>query len=66
MLMKNIQWNPSNTDTIGPQLCVWNIEAFILEASSIILVGVAMHIHAVECYKSVFQSFSLLYAGKED
>ena len=51
---------------IEPPLCVWNIEAFILEASGIILVGVAMHIHAVECYKGVFQSFALLYAGKED
>ena len=25
----HLQWNPSNVDTIGATLCVWNIEAFV-------------------------------------
>ena len=34
----------------------------ISKASGIFLVGVAMHTHAVECYKGAFKSSPLLYA----
>ena len=29
LLMKILQWNPSNVDIIKPPLCVWNIEASV-------------------------------------
>ena len=35
------------------------------EASAKFPVGVAMHIHAVECFKAEFENSSLLYAGEK-
>ena len=40
---------PSIPDTMGLSLRVW-----IIEASGIFLVGVAMHTCAVECYEGAF------------
>ena len=55
-----IQWNPSNADTMRTTLCVRNIEVF-----EILLVGVAMHAHAIEHHDGAFQSSLLLYDGKK-
>ena len=62
-----LQWNPSTTDTIGNQHFVPYSEVSTTRpgAFGIYPVGVVLRNQAIEHNVAVFQSFPLLYAGRE-
>ena len=65
-MSRGVQWNPSNLGQHGDHdVCPKYRGVHIFDASSIFLVGMAMHTCAVEHYESAFQSSPLLYTGKK-